>query len=54
MRKPWNLPHLPVHSLMTFDAEGRINMNICTYVTAVSLDPKRYAIAVYELSLIHI
>jgi flavin reductase (DIM6/NTAB) family NADH-FMN oxidoreductase RutF len=26
----------------------RINMNICTYVSAVSLDPKLYAIAVYE------
>lgn len=51
MRKPWNLPHLPVHSLLTL-SEGpdgiRINMNICTYVTAVSLDPKQYAIAVYE------
>ncbi len=48
MRKPWNLPDLPVHSLMTFGKGGIINMNICTYVTAVSLNPKRYAIAVYE------
>lgn len=48
MRKPWNLPDLPVHSLMTFGKGGVINMNICTYVTAVSLNPKRYAIAVYE------
>jgi len=48
MRKPWNLPDLPVHSLMTLGKDGLINMNICTYVTAVSLEPKRYAIAVYE------
>jgi flavin reductase (DIM6/NTAB) family NADH-FMN oxidoreductase RutF len=48
MRKPWNLPDLPVHSLLTFGAENIINMNICTYVTAVSMAPKQYAIAVYE------
>jgi flavin reductase (DIM6/NTAB) family NADH-FMN oxidoreductase RutF len=48
MRKPWNLPDLPVHSLMTLGADGALNMNICTYVTAVSMQPKRYAIAVYE------
>ena len=46
MRKPWNLPNLPVYSLMT-ENEGRINMNICTYVTAISMEPKRYAIGVY-------
>lgn len=48
MRKPWNLPDLPVHSLLTFGGENVINMNICTYVTAVSMAPKLYAIAVYE------
>jgi flavin reductase (DIM6/NTAB) family NADH-FMN oxidoreductase RutF len=48
MRKPWNLPDLPVHSLMTPGADNALNMNICTYVTAVSMQPKRYAIAVYE------
>jgi flavin reductase (DIM6/NTAB) family NADH-FMN oxidoreductase RutF len=48
MRKPWNLPDLPVHSLMTMGAGERVNMNICTYATAVSMRPKRYAIAVYH------
>jgi flavin reductase (DIM6/NTAB) family NADH-FMN oxidoreductase RutF len=48
MRKPWNLPELPVHSLMTSGDGERVNMNICTYVTAVSMRPKRYAIAVYH------
>ncbi len=46
MRKPWNLPNLPVYSIMTQN-EGRINMNICTYVTAISMEPKRYAIGIY-------
>lgn len=48
MRKPWNLPDLPVHSLMTMGTGERVNMNICTYATAVSMRPKRYAIAVYH------
>ncbi len=46
MKKPWNLPDLPVYSLMT-ECEGRVNMNICTYVSAMSMSPKRYAIGVY-------
>ena len=44
MRRPWNLVNSPVYSLATY-AEGQINMNICTYVTAVSMKPKLYAIA---------
>ncbi len=47
MQRPWNLPSLPVYSLATY-AEGRVNMNICTYVTAVSLKPKKMAVAVYQ------
>lgn len=47
MRKPWNLPDLPVYSLATYD-DGAVNMNICTYVTAVSLDPKLFMVAVYH------
>lgn len=46
MKKPWNLPDLPVYSLMT-ESEGRVNMNICTYVCAMSMSPKRYAIGIY-------
>lgn len=38
---------LPVYSLITQDG-ARINMNICTYVSAVSMKPKRYAVAVYK------
>lgn len=47
MQRPWNLPSLPVYSLATY-AAGKVNMNICTYVTAVSLKPKWMAVAVYE------
>jgi flavin reductase (DIM6/NTAB) family NADH-FMN oxidoreductase RutF len=47
MKRPWNLPDLPVYSLATFVGE-QVNMNICTYVSAVSMKPKRYMVAVYE------
>lgn len=47
MRRPWNLPALPVYSLASL-GEGRTNMNICTYVSAISMKPKRYMIGVYR------
>jgi flavin reductase (DIM6/NTAB) family NADH-FMN oxidoreductase RutF len=47
MRRPWNLPCLPVYSLSTFQEDGG-NMNICTYVTAISMQPKRYMVGVYK------
>ena len=47
MKRPWNLANIPVYSLATYDG-GRVNMNICTYVSAVSMDPKRYMVAVYH------
>ncbi len=46
MKKPWNIPDLPVYSIAT-QADGKVNMNICTYVSAVSMSPKRYAVAIY-------
>ena len=45
MKRPWNIVDLPVYSLATFH-EGRVNMNICTYVTAVSMKPKLYLAAI--------
>ncbi|HVZ26832.1 MAG TPA: flavin reductase [Sediminibacterium sp.] len=50
MQRPWNLASLPVYSLATYRAE-RLNMNICTYVTPISMQPKLYAIAVYQHTL---
>jgi flavin reductase (DIM6/NTAB) family NADH-FMN oxidoreductase RutF len=47
--RPWNLPSLSVYSLATLDLEtGKTNMNICTYVSAVSMEPKLILVAVYK------
>lgn len=48
MKRPWNLTNLPVYSLLTQDAHGNINMNICTYVSGISMKPKRFMIGIYE------
>ncbi len=45
MRRPWNIINVPVYSLVT-QGEERLNVNICTYVSAVSMKPKLYAIAI--------
>lgn len=50
MRKPWNRPDLQVYSASTSGKRGG-NMNICTYVTAVSMTPKRMAVAFYKGTL---
>jgi flavin reductase (DIM6/NTAB) family NADH-FMN oxidoreductase RutF len=47
MRRPWNIINCPVYSLSTF-YQVKLNMNICTYVTAISMQPKLFAIALYE------
>jgi flavin reductase (DIM6/NTAB) family NADH-FMN oxidoreductase RutF len=48
MRKLWNRPDDAVWSLSTVSSDGMPNMNICTYVSAVSLDPKLMMVAVYR------
>lgn len=48
MRKIWNRPSLPVWSLVTHDKDGASNFNICTYVTAISMEPKQMMVAVYK------
>ena len=50
MKKPWNIIDVPVYSLSTL-TDGRCNMNICTYVTPISLKPKQYVLAVYHGTL---
>lgn len=47
MKRPWNLVNVPVYSISSRKDEVT-NMNICTYVTAVSMVPKRYMVAVYH------
>jgi len=46
-KKPWNRVNLPVYSVSS--ADGAVhNMNICTYATPVSMQPKRYVVALYR------
>jgi flavin reductase (DIM6/NTAB) family NADH-FMN oxidoreductase RutF len=47
MQKPWNRINVPVYSLASYDGD-QWNMNICTYVTPVSMKPKIYAVGVYR------
>jgi len=47
-KKPWNRVNLPVYSLSTCSATGQHNMHICTYVSAVSMQPKRMMVALYH------
>jgi flavin reductase (DIM6/NTAB) family NADH-FMN oxidoreductase RutF len=47
-KKPWNRINLPVYSISSKDEAGNGNMNICTYVSAVSMQPKRMMLAVYN------
>lgn len=47
MKKIWNRPDHAVWSLVTRGKDGVFNMNICSYVTAVSMKPKVMLVAVY-------
>lgn len=47
--RPWNQPNLPIYSLSTFDPDTQThNMNICTYVSAITMKPKHFMIGVYR------
>lgn len=46
MKRPWNIINSPIYSLVTYDENDILNMNICSYVSAVSLKPKLYLIAI--------
>lgn len=48
MRKLWNRAPFPVWSLSTIDSQGKGNMNICAYVTSVSMQPKMMILAIYH------
>ncbi len=45
MKRPWNIVDVPIYSLATY-AGGKVNMNICTYVNAISRKPKLYSIGI--------
>ncbi len=48
MRKIWNRPAWPVWSMVTRDLQGISNLNICTYVQIISMQPKQVMVAVYQ------
>ncbi len=54
MKKLWNIPDMPVWSISSCDISGIPNMNICTYMTPVSMKPKKYVIAVYPNTKTHL
>ena len=45
LKRPWNIVNIPVYSLATY-VDDQVNMNICTYVTAVSMKPKLFMVAI--------
>lgn len=47
-KKIWNRVNLPVYSVSSVSSDGVPNMNICTYASAVSMDPKRFMVALYK------
>lgn len=46
-KKPWNRVNLPVYSLSSKSGD-QVNMHICTYVSGVSMAPKRMMVAIYH------
>jgi len=46
-KKPWNRTDHPVYSISSTDGKEN-NMHIISYVTAISMQPKRYVVGVYE------
>ena len=47
MKRPWNRVDLPIYSISS-RSQNESNMHICTYVSAVSMEPKRMMIAIYK------
>jgi flavin reductase (DIM6/NTAB) family NADH-FMN oxidoreductase RutF len=47
MRKLWNHAPYPIWSLSTLDNTGTCNMNICSYVTPISMKPKEFIVGIY-------
>ena len=51
MKRPWNIVDHAVYSLVSYDNENNINMNICTYVSAISMKPKVFMILLTKIDL---
>jgi flavin reductase (DIM6/NTAB) family NADH-FMN oxidoreductase RutF len=46
-KKPWNRVNLPVYSISS-KTDTNQNMHIITYVTAISMQPKRFICGIYH------
>lgn len=46
-KKPWNRVNLPVYSISSKTVDNS-NMHIITYVTAISMQPKRFICGIYH------
>jgi flavin reductase (DIM6/NTAB) family NADH-FMN oxidoreductase RutF len=47
MKRPWNRVNLPVYSISSKNGMQE-NMHICTYVSSVSMTPKRMMVALFN------
>ncbi len=47
-KKPWNRTDHPIYSISSKSVDGSVNMNIITYVTAITMHPKRFICGIYE------
>ncbi|HAZ65307.1 MAG TPA: hypothetical protein DCY41_00970, partial [Opitutae bacterium] len=45
--KPWNRIDAQVYTLAT-SADGKGNFNLCTYITPISMKPKRFIVGLYK------
>ncbi len=52
-RNPWNRVESQVYSLSSVDENGKVNMNIVTYATPITMSPKMYVIAIYRETQTH-
>ena len=46
MKRPWNRTNSNIYSLLTHNLKDETNMNICTYVSVVNMNPRLYAVSI--------
>ena len=46
MKRPWNRTNSNIYSLLTHNFKDEANMNICTYVSVVNMNPRLYAVSI--------
>ena len=46
MKRPCNRNNSNIYSLLTHNLKDETNMNICTYVSVVNMNPRLYAVSI--------